>query len=70
MARRLAVGQQRQRGCQCHQCVREYTDEDRARFRERQRQMALAKARGERHIGVPRGRKAAEKATSDDTQAS
>lgn len=39
-----------ERGCQCHQCVSEYTDEDRARFRERQRQMDLAEARGERHF--------------------
>jgi UPF0176 protein len=30
--------------------VSEYTDEDRARFRERQRQMDLAEARGERHF--------------------
>lgn len=39
-----------ERGCQCHFCAGEYTDADRARFRERQRQMDLAEARGERHF--------------------
>jgi UPF0176 protein len=39
-----------ERGCQCHHCESEYSDEDRARFRERQRQMDLAEARGERHF--------------------
>ena len=31
------------KGIQCHQCVDEYTDEDRTRFGERQRQMDAAK---------------------------
>ena len=38
-------------GVQCAACVDEHSDEDRARFRERQRQIALAKARGETHLG-------------------
>ncbi len=38
-------------GVQCHQCVDEYTPERRAAFRERQRQIALARARGEVHLG-------------------
>jgi UPF0176 protein len=40
-----------EQGVQCHQCVGEYSEADRARFRERQRQIALAAARGERHLG-------------------
>lgn len=39
-------------GVQCHHCVAEYSDADRARFRERQKQMKLAEARGERHLGA------------------
>lgn len=38
-------------GVACHRCVGEFTDEDRARFRERQRQIELARARGEVHLG-------------------
>jgi len=38
-------------GVQCHRCVDEYTDADRARFRERMHQMRLAERRGERHLG-------------------
>jgi UPF0176 protein len=38
-------------GVQCHQCVDEYTPERRAAFRERQRQIALARARGDVHLG-------------------
>ena len=38
-------------GVQCHRCVDEYTDADRARFRERMHQMQLAERRGERHLG-------------------
>ena len=37
-------------GVQCHQCVNEHSEADRARFRERQKQIALAKARGETHL--------------------
>jgi UPF0176 protein len=40
-----------EQGVQCHQCVGDYSEADRARFRERQRQIALAAARGERHLG-------------------
>ena len=35
--------------------VDEYTAADRNRFRQRQKQMALAKARGETHLGEPTG---------------
>jgi UPF0176 protein len=38
-------------GVQCHRCVDEYTDADRARFRERMHQMQLAERRGDRHLG-------------------
>lgn len=38
-------------GVSCHQCVNETSDADKARFRERQKQIALAKARGETHLG-------------------
>jgi len=38
-------------GVQCHACRSEHTDADRTRFRERQKQIALARAKGERHLG-------------------
>ncbi len=38
-------------GVSCHQCIDQYDNARRARFRERQRQIALARARGERHLG-------------------
>jgi UPF0176 protein len=38
-------------GVRCPACVDEYSDADRARFRERQRQMLLAATRGTRHLG-------------------
>jgi len=38
-------------GVSCHQCIDQYDDARRARFRERQHQIALARARGERHLG-------------------
>ncbi|WP_138466331.1 rhodanese-related sulfurtransferase [Poseidonocella sp. HB161398] len=38
-------------GVSCHHCVAETSEEDKARFRERQKQIALAKARGEEHLG-------------------
>jgi UPF0176 protein len=38
-------------GVSCHHCVEETSDADKARFRERQKQIALAKARGETHLG-------------------
>lgn len=38
-------------GVACHLCAAETSAEDKARFRERQRQIALARARGERHLG-------------------
>ena len=37
-------------GVRCPHCADEYTEADRARFRERQRQMDLADARGQRHF--------------------
>ena len=39
-------------GVSCPACYAERSDDDRARFAERQRQIALAKKRGEQHIGV------------------
>jgi UPF0176 protein len=39
-------------GVQCPQCVEEYSEADRARFRERQRQVQLARQRGARHLGA------------------
>jgi UPF0176 protein len=38
-------------GAACHRCIGEYTEEDRARFRERHRQVKLAEARGLAHLG-------------------
>ncbi len=38
-------------GVACHLCAAETSAEDKARFRERQKQIALARARGERHLG-------------------
>ncbi|MFP5509866.1 MAG: rhodanese-related sulfurtransferase [Alphaproteobacteria bacterium] len=38
-------------GVACHHCVDETSAEDKARFRERQKQIALARARGEAHLG-------------------
>ncbi|MBB5721107.1 UPF0176 protein [Loktanella ponticola] len=38
-------------GVSCHQCVDEKTEDDKIRFRERQKQVALARARGEKHMG-------------------
>jgi UPF0176 protein len=40
-------------GVRCPHCADEYTEADRARFRERQHQMDLAAARGQRHLGGP-----------------
>lgn len=40
-----------EQGVSCHQCVGEYTEKQRHRFRERERQIQLAKQRGEVHIG-------------------
>ncbi len=37
-------------GVSCPACIADYSDADRARFRERQRQMLLAAARGRRHM--------------------
>ena len=37
-------------GVCCHQCADEYSEDDRARFRERQRQIELAETRGQRHM--------------------
>ncbi|PRD37824.1 UNVERIFIED_CONTAM: UPF0176 protein [Trichonephila clavipes] len=38
-------------GVCCHHCADEYSETDRARFRERMHQMRLAEARGTRHLG-------------------
>ena len=38
-------------GVSCHQCIDEYSEEQRARFKEREKQIQLAKQRGESHIG-------------------
>jgi len=40
-----------EQGVSCHLCHADTTQADKARFRERQRQIALARARGERHLG-------------------
>ena len=42
-----------EQGVCCPHCAGEYTEADRARFRERQHQMDLAAARGQRHLGGP-----------------
>ncbi|MFV0292491.1 MAG: rhodanese-related sulfurtransferase [Paracoccus sp. (in: a-proteobacteria)] len=39
-------------GVSCHRCLGEYSDADRARFRERQHQVDLAEKRGMPHIGA------------------
>lgn len=44
-------------GVCCHHCVDEYSEADRARFRERERQMGLAAKRGAAHLGAPISRK-------------
>ncbi|MFE3836040.1 oxygen-dependent tRNA uridine(34) hydroxylase TrhO [Pseudogemmobacter sonorensis] len=40
-------------GVRCPACADEYSEADRARFRERERQIRLAEARGTRHLGRP-----------------
>lgn len=52
-------------GVSCPRCHDSLTPEQRRKFSERQRQMALARARGERHIGVPRGRPAESPSSTD-----
>ena len=42
-------------GVSCHRCLAETTPERREGFRERQKQMALARARGEAHLGPQNG---------------
>ncbi|WP_419880256.1 rhodanese-related sulfurtransferase [Parapontixanthobacter aurantiacus] len=49
-------------GVSCPLCIGEKTEEQRARYSERQKQAALAKSRGERHVG----RKLASKGTGTD----
>ena len=44
-------------GVSCPRCYDSLTAEQRRSFSERQRQITLARARHERHIGVPRGRR-------------
>jgi UPF0176 protein len=53
-------------GVSCPRCHDSLTPEQRRSFAERQRQMSLARARGQRHIGVPRGRVATDEAASGD----
>lgn len=38
-------------GVSCHQCVDEKSESDKVRFRERQKQVALARRRGQKHMG-------------------
>lgn len=45
------LSQLHEEGVSCVHCHGERTEEDRERYRERQRQIALAKKRGERHLG-------------------
>ncbi len=40
-----------EQGVSCHQCIDQFDEARRDRFRERQKQMALAAQRGERHLG-------------------
>ena len=40
-----------EQGVSCHRCISEYSNADRARFREREHQMRLAAKRGEVHLG-------------------
>ncbi|SEQ18012.1 rhodanese-related sulfurtransferase [Thalassovita taeanensis] len=40
-----------EQGVSCHQCISETTEQDKGRFREREKQIALARARGETHMG-------------------
>lgn len=40
-----------EKGVSCRRCIGEYSDSDRARFRERQRQVDLAEKRGQSHLG-------------------
>lgn len=42
-------------GVSCHQCIDQFDDARRERFRERQRQIKLAKQRGARHLGPREG---------------
>ena len=42
-----------EQGVRCPQCDGDYSEADRARFRERQKQMDLAATRGIRHLGGP-----------------
>ena len=42
-------------GVSCPACIDRLSDADRTRFRERERQMALARTRGQRHLGAPGG---------------
>ena len=39
-------------GVSCPHCLGEFSDDDRARFRERQRQVGIAARRGEPHLGA------------------
>jgi len=43
-------------GVSCHQCFDKTSDADKRRYRERQKQVVLARARGQRHIGLNAGK--------------
>lgn len=42
------------KGVSCHHCIHQTSPQRKQQFAERQRQVALAKAKGERHIGKPK----------------
>jgi UPF0176 protein len=44
-----------EKGVSCHQCIDEYDEDRRIRFRERQKQVRLSAERGEQHIGPKAG---------------
>ncbi|MBV7407765.1 rhodanese-related sulfurtransferase [Maritimibacter sp. DP1N21-5] len=45
------AGPEYEEGVSCHLCAGDYDADRRERFRERQRQIALARSRGDRHLG-------------------
>jgi UPF0176 protein len=55
-------------GVSCPRCHDSLSPEQRRSFSERQRQITLARARHERHIGVPRGRRPQTEASEDSSE--
>ena len=49
------------KGVSCPHCFDDYSEEDKARFRERQHQIELARLRGEEHLGKSKGKSTAPK---------